>query len=99
MSTALGAVTGSPSSAISAARAKPMRDGTNSDAPPSGTRPMLTNASVKYADSLATTRSPASASDRPAPAAGPFTAVTTGLGISRMAGTIGGYQGNREHVV
>src|ERR1700722_5096696 len=47
MSTALVAVTGSPSSAISAARATPMRDGTERDAPPSGARPLLTNASEK----------------------------------------------------
>ena len=56
---------------------------------------MLTKASTKEADSFATTRSPASASDRPAPAAGPFTAHTTGLGISRMAVTIGWYQVTR----
>jgi hypothetical protein len=35
----------SPSMAISVARANPMRVGTKSDEPPSGTRPMLTNAS------------------------------------------------------
>ena len=60
---------------------------------------MFTNASEKEADSAATTRSPASASDRPAPAAGPFTAVTTGLGISRMRVTIGWYQVTRADLV
>src|SRR5580692_4186163 len=56
--------------ASSAARAKPTREGTNSDEPPSGTSPMLTKASEKYADSAATTRSQASARDMPIPAAG-----------------------------
>ena len=46
-SSAVRASTRSPSMAISAARVKPTRDGTNSDEPPSGTRPMLTKASRK----------------------------------------------------
>jgi len=37
----------SPSIAISIARVKPTRLGTNNDEPPSGTSPMLTNASRK----------------------------------------------------
>ncbi len=37
----------SPSIAISLARVNPTRSGTNSDEPPSGTRPMFTNASRK----------------------------------------------------
>ena len=53
MSAAFSAGTRSPRSiAISAARVKPTRAETNSEAPPSGTRPMFTNASRKYADSL-----------------------------------------------
>ena len=75
--------------ASSAARVKPTRDGTNSDEPPSGTRPMLTKASWKNADSAATMRSQASARDRPIPAAGPLTAAMTGLGISRSPVMIG----------
>jgi hypothetical protein len=79
----------SPSIAISAARVNPTREGTSSDEPPSGTRPMFTNASRKYADSAALTRSQMSASDTPIPAAGPWTALTTGLGIWRMLMMIG----------
>ena len=79
----------SPSSDISAARVKPTRAGTRSEEPPSGTRPMFTKASRKYADSAATIRSQASASDAPIPAAAPWTAATTGLGISRTPTMIG----------
>ena len=42
-----GAGMRSPSIAISVARAMPTRVGTNSDEPPSGTRPMFTKASRK----------------------------------------------------
>ena len=81
--------------ASSAARAKPTRDGTNSDEPPSGTRPMLTKASEKYADSAATTRSQASARESPIPAAGPLTPAMTGLGIRRMPVISGWYRSVR----
>ena len=81
--------------ASSAARAKPTRDGTNSDEPPSGTSPMLTKASEKYADSAATTRSQASARESPIPAAGPLTAAMTGLGIRRMPVISGWYRSVR----
>jgi hypothetical protein len=50
---------------------------------------MFTNASRKYADSAATTRSQARASDRPIPTAAPFTAATTGFGIPRIPVMIG----------
>ena len=81
--------------ASSAARAKPTRDGTNSDEPPSGTSPMLTKASEKYADSAATTRSQASARESPIPAAGPLTPAMTGLGIRRMPVISGWYRSVR----
>ena len=71
----------SPSIAISAARVCPTRAGMKSEEPPSGTRPMLTKASRKYADSRATIRSQASASEQPIPTAGPLTAASTGLGM------------------
>jgi hypothetical protein len=53
---------------------------------------MLTKAREKYADSAATTRSQASARERPIPAAGPFTAARTGLGIRRMPVISGWYR-------
>ena len=56
---------------------------------------MLTKASWKNADSAATTRSQASARDRPIPAAGPLTAATTGLGIRRMPVISGWYRSVR----
>src|SRR3990170_2055516 len=52
-------------------------------APPSGESPMFWYARVKRADSAATTRSPASAREIPAPAATPLTAERTGLGTRR----------------
>ena len=51
----------------------PTRVGTNSEEPPSGTRPMLTKASRKYALSAATIKSQQSASEQPMPTAGPLT--------------------------
>ena len=47
--------------------------------PESGTSPMLMKAGTKVAESAASRRSHASASERPAPAAAPFTAATTGF--------------------
>jgi hypothetical protein len=61
----------------------------NIDEPPSGARPMFTNASRKYADSAASTRSQASASEQPIPTAGPLTAASTGFGMWRMPVMIG----------
>src|SRR5205085_4240528 len=48
----------SPSIISSAARAMPTRVGMNSDEPPSGTRPLLTNASRKYAETAASRSAP-----------------------------------------
>ena len=53
---------------------------------------MLAKTSWKKADSAATTRSQASARDSPIPAAGPLTAATTGLGISRRPVISGWYR-------
>ncbi len=86
---ACAAGTRSPSSAIVEARPAPARAGTKMDDPPSGTRPMLTNASSRYADSVASTRSQASASEQPIPTAGPLTAATTGFGMRRTPVMIG----------
>ena len=49
---------------------------------------MRTNAMLNVAASLAMRRSQASASERPAPAATPFTAAITGLGLSTIRRTI-----------
>ncbi len=49
--------------------------------PESGTSPSLANDSTNRADRAATTMSHASAMLTPAPAATPFTAQTTGLGM------------------
>ncbi len=76
----------SPSRSRARTRSAP---GSESDEPPSGTRPMFTNASMKYEDSAARTRSPASANEIPMPTAGPLTAVITGLGIVRRPSMIG----------
>ena len=46
------------------------------------------NAGTKLAASLATRTSHASASDMPAPAAGPFTAAITGFCSARIASTV-----------
>ena len=50
---------------------------------------MFTNASMKYEDSAARIRSPASANEIPMPTAGPLTAEMTGLGIVRRPVMIG----------
>ena len=50
---------------------------------------MLTNASSRYDDSAASTRSQASASEQPIPTAGPLTAAITGLGMRRTPVMIG----------
>ena len=81
--------TRSPSRAIWNARALPTAAGTNRVEPPSGIRPMFTNARPKKADSAASTMSHASASEQPMPTAGPFTAATTGFSSRRMPAMIG----------
>ena len=88
-SSAFSALTRSPSIIISAARARPIRAGTNAVEPPSGTSPMFTKASRKKEEWAATIRSAESASEQPMPAAGPLTAETTGFGMSRIAWMIG----------
>jgi hypothetical protein len=50
---------------------------------------MFTNARPKNADSAASTRSQASASEQPMPTAGPFTAAMTGLGSRRTPAMTG----------
>ena len=67
----------------------PTAAGTNRVDPPSGMRPMFTNARPKKADSAASTRSQANASDAPMPTAGPFTAATTGFSSRRTPAMIG----------
>ena len=88
-SSAVSAGTRSPSSAIWNARDFPTAAGTNSVEPPSGISPMFTNASPKKADSAASTRSQASASEQPIPTAGPLTAATTGFGSRRIPAIAG----------
>ena len=46
------------------------------------------NAGTKLAESAAIRMSQASASDRPAPAAGPLTAAITGFSSARIASTL-----------
>ena len=53
----------------------------------SGTSPTLTNAGTKAAESAATRTSHAQASESPAPAAGPFTAASTGFSRPRRPST------------
>ncbi len=61
------------------ALARPTDAATVAVAPPSGISPIFVNASVSAADSVATTRSHASATDMPTPAAMPLSPQTTGL--------------------
>jgi hypothetical protein len=49
---------------------------------------MLMNAGTKLAESAAIRTSQASASDMPAPAAGPLTAAITGFSSARIASTL-----------
>ena len=65
--------------------ARPIEVGTNKEAPPSGISPIAPNPKVSAADSLAATRSQASASEKPTPAATPLSPHTTGLSQSRTA--------------
>ena len=50
---------------------------------------MLTNAGTNVAESAATRTSQAQASDKPAPAAAPFTAAITGFSSARIARMFG----------
>ena len=61
------------------ARSVPTARGSVASRPRSGTTPILAKPVVKYAVFEAITTSPMSASETPAPAAAPLTAVTTGL--------------------
>ena len=73
----------------SKARANPSSRYRNQLPPESGTSPMPTKPGTKVAALDATRTSQATASERPAPAAGPFTAAMTGFSrprISRMVG-------------
>jgi len=64
-------------------------DGARAKSPPeSGTSPILMNAGTKLAESATTLTSQASASDMPAPAAGPLTAAMTGFSSARIASTL-----------
>ncbi len=79
------AVSRSESSASRIAFARPTEAATVAVAPPSGIRPILVKARVSAADSVATTRSHASALDIPTPAAMPLRPQTTGLSSSTIA--------------
>ena len=68
-------VSRSESSASRIALARPTEAATVAVAPPSGISPILVKASVSAADSVATTRSQASAVDMPTPAAIPLSAA------------------------
>ena len=57
--------------------------------PESGTSPTFTNAGTKLAESAAMRTSHAIASERPAPAAAPFTAAITGFSSARSARMLG----------
>ena len=59
--------------------------------PESGTRPIPTKPGTKLAASEAIRTSQAAASERPAPAAGPFTAASTGFSRARIARMFGWY--------
>ncbi len=65
----------------SAAAFGPMARGSKKVVPLSGDTPMAVNARVKLAEAAAQTTSAVRASPTPAPAAGPLTAATTGLGM------------------
>ena len=89
ISSAAEAVTGSASSAIAVARACPISRGSVQEAPLSRASPTLAKASRNFALSAAIRKSATKASDAPAPAAIPFTAAMTGLGMVASASTIG----------
>jgi hypothetical protein len=74
-------VIGSASNASAVARADPIRRGSVQDTPLSSVRPTLAKASRNPALCDASRKSQANVSPAPAPAAIPFTAAMTGLGI------------------
>ena len=80
---------GSLSSTSSLARADPMARASVADSPESKVSPMPVKAVVNFAADEATRMSQASASDRPAPAAVPLTAATTGFAAPVSASTSG----------
>jgi hypothetical protein len=86
-SNAVAAGTLSAVIAIRAVRARPINPGSSADVPPSGINPTRLKANSKNADDAATTRSHASASGQPKPAAAPCTPATTGFGNSVIART------------
>ena len=73
----------------SAAAAGPISRVMKNEPPESGIRPMLMNAGTNDAASDAIRMSQAHAKLRPAPAAGPFTAASTGFSSSRTALIVG----------
>ena len=73
----------------SAARPAPASRGRVHDAPESAARPTRAKAIRKLARRAAIRRSQAKASEAPAPAAMPFTAAMTGLGMLVIVVTIG----------
>ena len=89
MRSASSAEIGSPTKAISAARAAPTRRGRSHVAPLSGISPIRPNASTNRASAAAIRRSQANASEAPAPAATPLTAAMTGWPMDRRARMIG----------
>src|SRR4051794_4716224 len=98
-SSAVRAGTRSPSIAISAALAKPIRSGMRKLEPPSGTRPMFTNASIRYDDWAASTRSQESAKESPMPTAGPLIAAIAGFGMVRSPSMIGWKRSSRARLI
>ena len=80
---------GSASIRSSAARPAPASRGKVQDTPVSAASPTRAKAIRKLAPWAAMRRSHAKASPAPAPAATPFTAAMTGLGMDRMASTSG----------
>ncbi len=75
----------------SKARAKPSNRWRNHVPPESGTSPIPTNPGTKVAASEAIRTSQAAASESPAPAAGPFTAASTGFSSALIARMFGWY--------
>ena len=82
-------MTGSASRHRAVARAAPIRRGRVQDTPLSRVSPTLANAIRNPALVDASRKSQANASPAPAPAAMPFTAAITGLGIVARVVTIG----------
>ena len=86
---AFSAESGSASMVSPRARAGPTRRGSAQVPPASGTRPILAKACRKLALRAANTRSQASATLAPAPAAMPLTAQITGFSSVVMSRTSG----------